>query len=164
MSDGGNYKGMIAMPVPSAIGKTWKGAQDHLHITLGYMPTVTAPQAEVLAWLVHSVTKTFGAFPVQLRGQANFGDHSRVALVVPNPKLRALRNVIVARTLKTFPRMIDTWTYPNWRPHVTLGDSRRTPRISTDTVFTCETVEIALVNGPCFEIPFKDDSNDADAR
>ncbi len=165
MSDQGQYKGMIALPIPTAISKLWPGVQDHLHITLGYMPTVTTNQANVLAMLVHDTAKAFGAVPVQLRGQAVFGDNSKVALVIPNPRLRALRNVIITRALKAFPKIVDTWTYPNWRPHVTLGDAKRTPRISTDTTFVCETIEISLMNGPCYEVAFKEeDHDDADSR
>jgi 2'-5' RNA ligase len=149
-------KGMIAIPVPGWVRREWKcrDLQHDLHITLGFMPAVTASQAEQVAWLTQSVVKGYQPFDIHLNGSAIFGEGRRVALVRPTPQLRALRQMIVTKVLWAYPGLVDVKTYPVWKPHVTLGDHALLPRFQPDLTFKATSVEVNLKDNIIYNLPF----------
>lgn len=154
------YKGMIAIPVPNRVRKQWKcrDLQDDLHVTLGFMPRVTAEQAEQVAWLTQSVVKGYQPFDIELNGTAIFGESKRVALVNPTPTLRALRQLIVTKILWSYPELVDIRTYPKWKPHVTLGVHAALPKLATDLKFTASGVEVNIKDHAVYHLPFPEKS------
>lgn len=149
-------RGMISLPVPNRIVKSWacKGLKPDPHITLGYMPNVNDDQAKGIVDIVRDVAKNFKPFDVVTHGQGIFGINSRVALVATNPELRAFRQLVVAKVLRKYPRIVDITTHPVWHPHVTLGSHDRLPMMNTDAMFTLSTVDVNIVDGSVYSVNF----------
>lgn len=150
-------RGMIALPVPNRIVKKWacKGLKTDPHITLAYMPKLDDDHATQLADIIRDIAKDIPPFRVITNGQGLFGANSRVALVATNPELKAFRNLVVARTVRKFPKLMDLDTHPHWMPHITLGQHDRLPKMTTDAEFILDTVDVNIDGGNVYSVPLK---------
>lgn len=143
------HTAMIALPLPARAVASWGVRWKHPpHITLGYMPEVTAPQVEEIAWAISGACWWFDPFDIRCRGQDIFGAGKRVARVEATPRLRALRDLCVSNAHRIYPGIVDITTHPVWEPHITLGDDAKLARrIRTDGLYPVDTVVVSVKDG-----------------
>lgn len=139
-------KGMIAIPIPNELFPGVK-FEDNAHITLGYLPAVTGPEAEALSWVLQQVISTWKPFVITTKGQAVFGKDCLVALVDQSTKLRAFRNYVIENVRKQFPGLVDMDTYPVWRAHITLGQAGPKYDVPNQEI-VIDKVGVFMRNGP----------------